>query len=338
MRSILLVHSPLVGPGTLEPLAAALRIHGHTVLCPDVRGASTWADFTDVAVTSCRNSGFAPDVLVAHSGAGAVIPAIGSTLGVGRLVFLDALLPPESGPWMPSDVMRSRLATMAAGSATLPPWHEWWNPNMLRRLVPDERQRLAIADECPAVPIALYDSAAPSIDAWSSPDSCVYIQLSNAYTDEAAEARERAWSVIAHDGQHLDTATRPDIIAGLVDTASRSTRVRVGDLASLRLRGGVTVPRNAPKLLVVAPSDAGPFAVANECAHQGAELLAGYVHQSNGTPWIECPLHMWRFELATGVRLIREERADDPADRIATFPCAVDRTGMIWVDPGPVLP
>ncbi len=260
-------------------------------------------------------------------------PAIAAKLGATRLLFVDSVLPPESGNWTHSELMRTRLHTMAGPDRLLPPWHEWWNPNMMRRLVPDEKLRAAIESECRPVSLAFYDSEAMQPDGWSSPESCVYIQLSVAYTDEVAEAHGRAWPVVTRDGQHLDTATRPELVVDLIEQALTERRVRVGDLESLRRRGGVTVPRNAPKLLVVAPPDSGPYAVINECAHQGAELLAGYVSETGGRAWIECPLHSWRFDLASGQRLVRDEVSPDPLDCLRTFTCEVDRHGMIWVEP-----
>jgi nitrite reductase/ring-hydroxylating ferredoxin subunit len=332
VTAILLLHSPLVGPTSLQPLADALVSRGHVAIVPDVRGASTWEALASAAVSEAQALGVAPDAVMGHSGAGAVLPIVGAALGARRIVFIDAVVPPESGNWTQTDVMRSRLNTMAGADRLLPVWPDWWNPNMMRRLVPDDSLRSAIALECRPVSLDLYDSEAAQPDGWSSAESCVYIQLSSAYIDEASEAQARAWPVFSNEGHHLDTATRPELVADLVEQALVARRVRVGDIDSLRRRGGVTVPRSAPSLLVVAPADSGPYAVINECAHQGAELLAGYVSTSAGRTWIECPLHSWRFDLATGERLIRNEVSPDPMDCLRTFACDVDRHGMIWVD------
>lgn len=332
MTAILLVHSPFVGPGSLEPLAEVLRAKGHEAFCPDVRNAQVWSEFAAKAVAASNDAGFVPTLVVGHSGAGAAIPAIGAALGAQGLIFLDAILPPENGTWAPVEPFRTRLVNMADADGMLPPWNTWWNPNMMRRLVPDEALRGRIEGECVPVQLDLYLSGSVQPEGWSSPKSCVYIRLSNAYTDETNEAEARGWSVTRLDGSHLDAATRPVETANLIEASMSTTRVPVGDLVSLRKRGGVTVPRNAPKVLIVAPHDAGPFAVINECVHQGAELLAGYVSATAGSPWIECPLHMWRYSLTSGVRLIRDEPSTDPLDRITTYPCVVDRSGMIWIE------
>jgi nitrite reductase/ring-hydroxylating ferredoxin subunit len=83
--------------------------------------------------------------------------------------------------------------------------------------------------------------------------------------------------------------------------------------------------------LVVAPPDSAVFAVINTCPHQGAELLAGFVGATDGRPWIECPLHSWRFDLVTGRHLIRGEPSEDPRDCLNTVPCDVDDAGVVWL-------
>jgi nitrite reductase/ring-hydroxylating ferredoxin subunit len=113
-----------------------------------------------------------------------------------------------------------------------------------------------------------------------------------------------------------------------------SARVRVGELKSIVGRGGVAVVADGSgrSTLVVATADGDVFAVANTCPHQGTELVAGYVSSTNGEVWIECPLHSWRFDLATGHYLIRGEKSRDPQDRLATAACVVDEAGVVWLE------
>lgn len=330
--SFLLLHSPLVGPSTLRPLAITLQARGYETLCPDLQGHSTWAEITRAAVSATVGDGFQANVVVGHSGAGVIMANVARALDVQQLRFVDAVLPPDEGEWYPSVRIRSSLASLANADGILPPWNTWWNPNMMRRLVPDDDLRSIIEFECQPTPLSLYDNPALQPQGWSSPESCVYIRLSGAYSEEANDARHRGWMVLERSGNHLDAAADPGGVADLIERSLKTTRIRVGDLDSLRRRGGVTVPRNAPSVLVIAPPNDAPFAVENQCAHQGAELLAGYVSATDGAPWIECPLHSWRFDLATGLRLIRGEPSTDPQDVIATFPVAVDTYGVIWVE------
>jgi nitrite reductase/ring-hydroxylating ferredoxin subunit len=120
-----------------------------------------------------------------------------------------------------------------------------------------------------------------------------------------------------------------------------SQRTRVGELISIQRRGGVAAVSSATgaSVLVVVSltgESAGvervdAFAVLNSCPHQGAELLPGFVSSTDGRPWIECPLHTWRFDVATGNHLIRGEQSLDPRDCLQTFACEVDQDGIIWL-------
>lgn len=108
------------------------------------------------------------------------------------------------------------------------------------------------------------------------------------------------------------------------------TWVRAGMLDAIRRRGGVATVDDG-RILVVAPPDGGPFAVANRCPHQGSDLVAGFVSATDGRPWIECPLHSWRFDLLTGRFLVRGVPSASPFDAIETHTCSVDDDGVVWV-------
>jgi len=61
--------------------------------------------------------------------------------------------------------------------------------------------------------------------------------------------------------------------------------------------------------------DGGLYAVENRCPHQGGPLSEGVT----GGCAVICPMHSWRFNLATGACL------NDPAHRLRTYPIrAVD--------------
>lgn len=65
------------------------------------------------------------------------------------------------------------------------------------------------------------------------------------------------------------------------------------------------------------------FAVQAECPHRGGPLADGLV---GGTTLI-CPLHAWKFDLATGAPLFGE-------CGIKTFPVRVDEAGRIFLTLG----
>jgi hypothetical protein len=83
-------------------------------------------------------------------------------------------------------------------------------------LVPDPRLRAAIEADGHELPADLYGVAVPVPGSWPE-EGARYVHLSAAYDDAAAEARTRGWPVAGGpDGAHLDVATDPVRVAGLL--------------------------------------------------------------------------------------------------------------------------
>src|SRR2546423_1904980 len=79
-----LIHSPLVGPATWQPVADALARRGHPALVPSllhVADAEPPAWRQVAAAVAAAVPGDRPVVLVAHSNAGAFVPVIRQALG-----------------------------------------------------------------------------------------------------------------------------------------------------------------------------------------------------------------------------------------------------------------
>jgi len=166
------------------------------------------------AEAAAEVAGDGPVVLVAHSGAGAVLPAIAERLGdrVRAAVFVDALLPHPGRSWFdtaPEEPRRQLIAMARDGR--LPPWHEWFPPGTIESLVPDPAAFIA---DLPRVRLDYLAEPAPgALDA-----PCVYIRLSAAYDAQADEAERRGWPVHRLDADHLAILTRPAEIAALLTT------------------------------------------------------------------------------------------------------------------------
>jgi pimeloyl-ACP methyl ester carboxylesterase len=213
-----LVHSPLTGPTTWAPVARALERRGVDVVVPSLLGDDGspprhWREAVERVATAV--SPFArPAVLVGHSGAGLLLPAVASALGapVRALVFVDSGLPAAHGETpLATPEMLDRLRARAHGGV-LPPWSSWWGEDAMRELVPDDRLRIALTEEMPSLPLAYFEDSAPSTGGWDSV-LCAYLQLSYAYAGAAAEARERGWRVEGIAGaQHLHIAVAPEIV------------------------------------------------------------------------------------------------------------------------------
>jgi pimeloyl-ACP methyl ester carboxylesterase len=101
---LLLVHSPLVGCGTWEPVAKDLAGDGYVVTVPDLAGTVTAGPpyHPCQALVIADSAGGQPAVLIGHSGAGPLLATAGMMLGEGvrGYIFVDAGLPTPGRSWM----------------------------------------------------------------------------------------------------------------------------------------------------------------------------------------------------------------------------------------------
>jgi pimeloyl-ACP methyl ester carboxylesterase len=229
--TVVLVHSPFLGPTSLRPLADALAARGTPAVLLDLRvtvaaapvHARMIGSFADalheaLSETADADSPETDDlteslVLVGHSGAGPLLPAFADALDepVVGLVFLDAGLPTPGLSWRdtaPPELYEDMRARSREG--LMPAWPYWFSPDPLPRLIPDTVLRAQIAEEAPEVPVAFLKEARPSVG-WSGP--AAYLQLSGAYDRDMAAARRRGWPVRRLDSNHLAAATEPDLVA-----------------------------------------------------------------------------------------------------------------------------
>jgi hypothetical protein len=210
----LLVHPPLLGPAVLQPLARELRGQGRSVVVPDLRAtvdtAPGWPQrWTAAAATETA------DVVLGFSGAGLTLPSVAAAVRARRVVWVDALVPARSGATEPDEEIRSRVSALIR-DGRIADWTTWWGPDALDQLIPDARLRAEVRTEGHELPVDFFDVPVPVPDWWPE-EGARYVQLSAAYDRDAAEARARGWRVVGRpDGTHLDVATDPAWVAGLV--------------------------------------------------------------------------------------------------------------------------
>jgi hypothetical protein len=213
-----LVHSPFLGPASLRPLADALGARGCPALRLDLRVTVNAAPVTQRligvfadAVEDSLVEG--PLVLVGHSGAGPLLPGLADTLerDVTGLVFLDSALPTPGRAWRdtaPPELVAHLKKISSDGR--LPRWDRWFDTDPMTELVADRALREEIVDEAPEVPLAFLKEARPSA-AWSGHSG--YVQLSDHYSGDAAEAERAGYRVERLAGDHLWAATHPAEVA-----------------------------------------------------------------------------------------------------------------------------
>jgi hypothetical protein len=227
--SFVLVHSPLVGPATWRWVAEELGGRGHAVTVPSlVEAALTghWEGCVRKVVTEAPGGA----VLVGHSGAGPLLPAIAAGMPhpPARLIFVDAAVPPASGEarLVPKEFLES--LTGLAPHGVLPKWSEWFGPRAVESLIPDPHRREVVLAELPELPLGYLEGRVPMPVDWDEA-GCGYVLLSEAYRADAAEAGRRGWPVIELLGAHLDLVVRPaQLAAALVELADSAGPVSRG--------------------------------------------------------------------------------------------------------------
>ena len=205
---MLIIHSPLVGPATVRPLAAALSARGMPSVAPDLRSAAvSLSAFCDAASAAGR-----ADVVIAHSGSGAMLPAIADRTGAGCPVYVDAVLAGATTSYRPPPGFLEFVDGLGTVDGRLPKWQDWWPAETVVEMVPDEDLRRTVLDENPSLPRSFYDGTV-TLPArwWDRPAG--YVQLSAAYASECSVAQERRWPTAQRFGRHLDLVTRPDEVA-----------------------------------------------------------------------------------------------------------------------------
>lgn len=233
--TLVLVHSPLVGPTSWLPAARELERRGRAVVVPSLLGVAgatepQWRHVTD-AVRAATSHLHEPIVLAGHSGAGLLLPVIADAVRneVAALVFVDSFLPPpagqlELGPPEFMDELRAR-----ATDGVLLRWSRWFGADAMRELVPDERLRAELEAEMPHLPLSYFEATVPMPDGWASRHPCAYLLLSpDPYGPSADEARTNGWPVIAIPGaEHLAIATHPvPVTEAMLDLERSSAQPR----------------------------------------------------------------------------------------------------------------
>lgn len=228
---VLMIHSPLVGPLTLEPLGVELRERGFDVVIPDLRAALTrprphWRAFIDLAVAAADSVDSVDliDLIVAHSGAGVLMPLLAERVRPGVVAFVDAVVPDDGPSYQASAAFIEFVDSLPRDGPLLPPWHEWWGDEIVAQLIPDDDLRRRIAADTPRVPRSFYDEPVPLPTGWMTRHGCCFLQLSPAYDDDLARAEAYGWPTARMDGRHLDVAVKPAAVGQLL--ASLIERVR----------------------------------------------------------------------------------------------------------------
>ena len=231
-----LIHSPLVGPLTWSLVAEELRQRNIDVIVPTLVDASDseepfWKQHVESVSQALANIPKDTFVtLVAHSGAGPLLPAIRAALPnpVKAYVFVDAGIPRDGAARLA--LMNSEDSGWAKefqayleGGGAFPNW----SFDDLQEILPDAELRAQMVHELHPRALDFFTEPIPVFKGW--PDApCVYILFSEPYKSAEVEARKAGWPSYELEAGHfhmlVDAKAVSDLIVEAVDRLKENSQ------------------------------------------------------------------------------------------------------------------
>ena len=219
-----LIHSPLVGGLTWSLVAAQMRQQGQKVLLPMLKDVPDSAEpfwqqqaaSVAQALSDIPENG--PLILVAHSGAGPLLPVIrqGTANPVQAYVFVDAGIPRDGATRL--DLMKfedPEWAKQFEGSLQRGERFPTWSSEDLRGIVPDEKLRKQLVAEIHPRGLDFFTEPIPVFEGW--PDApCVYILFSLPYVRTEIQARQNGWKTHKLEAGHFHMLVDPEAVADII--------------------------------------------------------------------------------------------------------------------------
>ncbi|MGH3915727.1 MAG: alpha/beta hydrolase, partial [Pseudonocardiaceae bacterium] len=126
-------------------------------------------------------------VLVGHSGAGPLLPAIAAVTATVGVIYVDAGLPHPGASWFDTvpPPLAAHLTSLADENGVLPRWSDWFDPEVLTETIPDAPLRARFIEELPPLSLSYFKQPTP-LTVWAGP--AAYLQLSPYYAADADHA------------------------------------------------------------------------------------------------------------------------------------------------------
>jgi len=212
--AFILIHSPLVGPITWAAVASELSRRHVAVVVPDLGAPREreigphWKRHVEHAARAIERVPAGPVVLVGHSGAGVLLPAIRHAMdrACAGYIFVDAGLPSSNEPRKGTGGFARHLDEIHAQGERFPHWSD----EDLRDALPVPAVRTALLRELRPQPPDFWDETVPVFAGW--PDApCGYIRFgpNPSYDAAAVEAQRRGWLYRDLGGAHFHMLVDP---------------------------------------------------------------------------------------------------------------------------------
>jgi alpha/beta hydrolase family protein len=214
---VVLVHSPLVGPFTWSMVAEQLQQRKVDVLVPkltdrDDSNLPYWDQHTEAVKQALANI---PQerrvVLVGHSGAGPLLPAIHRAIAqsVAACLFVDASLPHPGQSRFDElainarDLAQKLRPFLVAGGS-----YPNWGAEELREILPDTFIREQLLAELHPRHLRFFEEKMPDVAIWPHAP-CGYMLLSEAYLVQLEQAQRAGWPSRLFDAGHFHMLVDP---------------------------------------------------------------------------------------------------------------------------------
>lgn len=221
MTTFALIHSPLCGPATWQPVATRLRAQGHQVIVPRLMDderlrTPLWQQQAESIAAALRDvPAQQPIMWVAHSGAGLRLPAYRASVMnlAAAYVFVDAGIPhnfPAQGMSQLDCMARddAAFAAMLRDELTQGRRFPAWTDDDLHDAIPDDTQRAQMLAELQPRGLRYFEERLPAFAGW--PDApCAYLHFSAGYDADAAFARSQQWPYRRIDAGHFHMLVDP---------------------------------------------------------------------------------------------------------------------------------
>ena len=219
-----LIHSPLVGPLTWGLVQAEMERRGLQAITPALldhpdTGLPYWRQYADSLANSLKQvSSDRKIVLVAHSGAGPLLPVTRQSIShsIAAYVFVDAGIPLADTSRL--DLMRQQDPEWAEQfhqellqGGRFPTWSE----QDLLKEIPDGELRRKMVMEVNPRSLSFFIEPIPVFSTW--PDApCAYIKFSSSYDWDFNQAKQAGWFVSELNAGHFHMLVDPARVADMI--------------------------------------------------------------------------------------------------------------------------
>lgn len=222
-----LIHSPLVSPLSWSLVADQLLQRGLKGIVPELvdipdSGESYWKQHAEsVSQALAQIPKATPMILVAHSGAGPLLPVIRQSIPnpVHAYVFVDAGIPHENATRL--DMMKSEGSNWAQEfQAYLEAGGRFpnWSSEDLREILPKHHLREQLVAELRPRGLDFFMEPIPVFEGW--PDApCAYILFSPPYLRAEKEARQIGWFTYTLEAGHFHMLVDPRAVTDMIVNA-----------------------------------------------------------------------------------------------------------------------